>query len=125
MYYICNINSKQTDMDKILGNNIKALRIKLDLTQEMLADYLGISRGEMNYYENGTRPMPSNLVTKAAELFSVDEYDLYQENEALMTANVAFAFRAESISVEDLNEIAGFKKIAMNYLKMQSAFDNE
>ncbi len=112
-------------MDKILGDNIKLLRNKLGLTQETLAEYLGISRVEMNYYENGSRAMPSNLVTKAAELFSVDEFDLYQENEALITANVAFAFRAESLSMEDMNEIAEFKKIAMNYLKMQSALNDE
>lgn len=112
-------------MDKILGNNIKAFRKKLEFTQEALAEYLGISREEMNYYEKGTRTMPSIYVTKLAELFSVDEYDLFQEDESILTANVAFAFRADCISNEDYKSIAGFKKIAMNYLKMKNALVNE
>lgn len=112
-------------MDKILGNNIKALRDKLGLTQQMLADYLSISREELNYYENAKRPMPSGLITKAAELFAVDEYDLFLEDEAISQANVAFAFRADKINPGDLSVIADFKKIAMNYLKMQTALKNE
>lgn len=112
-------------MDKQLGKNIKTLRNKLGFTQEILANYLGISRVELNYYENGKRTMPSHLVTKASELFSVDEYDLYQEDEAIIQTNIAFAFRAESFLSTDLEAIANFKKIAMNYLKMQSALNNE
>lgn len=108
-------------MDKVIGKNIRGLREKLGLTQQMLAEYLDISREELSYYETGKRNIPSSVVSKAAELFSVDEYDLYVEDETITQANIAFAFRANSICNEDLKEIASFKKIAMNYLKMQKA----
>lgn len=110
-------------MNNSIGNNIKKFRIKLDLTQEVLAEYLGISRVELNYYEKGSRQIPSKVITKAAELFSVDEYDLYQED-VILNANVAFAFRADGINLDDLNIIADFKRIAMNYLKMKNASKN-
>lgn len=112
-------------MDNTIGKNIKLLRKKQGLTQEMLAEYLEINREEVNYYENGKRDIPSKLVTKIAELFAIDEYDLFEENEALIQTNVAFAFRAENIKSEDLKAIASFKKIAMNYLKMYKALKNE
>lgn len=112
-------------MDNVLGNNVKAFRDKLGLTQDALADYLGISRGEMNYFENGKRSMPSALVTKAAELFCVDEYDLYEEDFMMQQANIAFAFRADNLTSEDLEAIASFKKIAMNYMKMQKVLSDE
>ena len=112
-------------MDTIIGKNIRLLRNTQGLTQQMIADYLNISREEYNYYENGKRTIPSQIVTKIAELFSVDEYDLYEEDEALVKTNVAFAFRAENILTEDLTIIASFKKVAMNYLKMKTALQNE
>ena len=108
-------------METTVGTNVKVLREKQGITQQMLGDYLGIKREQINYYENGKRPIPSNYVTKIAELFAVDEYDLYQEDEALLQTNVAFAFRSDNLSVEDLKAIASFKKVAMNYLKMQTA----
>lgn len=108
-------------MDNHIGKNIRQLREKLGLTQEALAEYLGISREEVNYYENGKRSIPTGVVSKAAALFAVDEYDLYEYDEATVQTHVAFAFRADRISGEDLQAIASFKKIAMNYLKMQKA----
>lgn len=102
-----------------LAKNIKDFRTKLGLTQSELANYLGISREEFNYYENDKRPVPTELIPKLANLFGVDEYDLFEENDAINKTNIAFAFRAADINTDDLNSIAAFKKIALNYLKIQ------
>lgn len=112
-------------MDKIIGKNLKALRIQLGYTQETVADYLDINRVELSYYEGGTRTIPSELLSRLAELYSVDEYDLYNEDETVLKTNLAFAFRAEDLTSEDLSSIASFKKIATNYLKMQKALHDE
>jgi transcriptional regulator with XRE-family HTH domain len=106
-------------MDNIIGSNIKQLREKQGLTQEMLADLLGIGREMLNYYENGRRNIPTDVITKVAEYFCVDEYDLFEENSEVTQANVAFAFRANNLKEEDYDAIGEFKKVAMNYLKMQ------
>jgi transcriptional regulator with XRE-family HTH domain len=108
-------------MNQNIGKNIRALRDKQKISQETLAEYLNITRVEISYFETGARNIPSNLVTKIAELFAVDEYDLYETDVTLTQTNLAFAFRANNITVEDLKEIASFKKIATNYLKMQIA----
>ncbi|WP_369764983.1 helix-turn-helix transcriptional regulator [Flavobacterium sp. WC2429] len=112
-------------MDAIIGNNIKLLRDKISLTQGDLADFLGLSRMQIIRYENGTTPVSTDNLTKLAELFSVDEYDFYEEDTAKINTNLAFAFRANELKVEDLKTIASFKKIAMNYLKMKESICNE
>lgn len=107
-------------MEAVIGENVRKFRESRGLNQKVLADYLGITREEISYYETGKRIISTDLITKIAEFFSVDEYDLYQDDEAITQTNMAFAFRADSICSEDLNAIASFKKIAMNYLKMQT-----
>lgn len=106
-----------------LAKNIKDFRTKIGLTQSDLAGYLGISREEVNYYENAKRTVPAHLIPKMADLFGVDEYDLFEEDNAINKANMAFAFRAKEINTDDLNSIAAFKKIALNYLKIQKVIE--
>jgi len=106
-------------MEANLAKNIKEFRIKLGLTQDGLAGYLNVSREEVSYFENGKRIVPAALIPKLASLFGVDEYDLFEEDSALSNLNIAFAFRANEISADDLSAIAGFKKIALNYLKIK------
>lgn len=108
-------------MDAIIGNNIRLLRMKLGLNQEDIADYLGLSRQQIIRYEKGENAVPTDKLTKLAELFSIDEYDFYEEDVSKINANLAFAFRANELNGEDLKTIASFKKIAMNYLKMKEA----
>lgn len=109
----------------IIGQNLRMYREKIGLSQESLADYLEVSRGEVNYYENGKRSIPSTVIEKAARLFGIEEYDLYDEDIDTQQANTAFAFRADFLTPSDLEQIAGFRKIVLNYLKMTKALYNE
>ncbi len=112
-------------MNTILANNLKDFRAKLNLTQNQIAEYLGITREEVSYYENNNRPVPVSLIPKYANLFGVEEYDLYEQSNAVNTLNLAFAFRANSFSADDLKVIADFKKIALNYLKIKEALTRQ
>ena len=50
-------------------NGIKFYREKADVTQQTLADALGIKREALSYYENGTRnPSPHIWFSMAEEL---------------------------------------------------------
>jgi len=42
-------------MENIIGNNIKLFREKLGLSQLEIANYCGINREVLSYYENGNR----------------------------------------------------------------------
>jgi transcriptional regulator with XRE-family HTH domain len=116
--------SKLMNQNKLIGSNIRRFRDRLGLTQEQLAEYLNISRGEMVYYESGSRNIPSGVITKAANLFGIDEYDLYESNPELIETNLAFAFRA-TLNTADLTPIAEFQKIVRNYIQLTKVLNNE
>lgn len=107
--------------NSIIGANIRYFRDKLGLNQEAFAAYLNTSREMINYYENGKRTIPSGIISKAAELFGMDAYDLYLEDKEQLESNIVFAFRAQQLDVPDLNHIAQFQKIVRNYLQMKKA----
>jgi len=113
------------DENQIIGLNLKRYRESLGLTQDLLANYLGINREEVSYYENGKRTMPTHLLSMAAKLFGIDEYDLYESDESTNEVKVALAFRADALNADDLHHIADFRKIVLNYLGMKKATVNE
>lgn len=113
-----------TTPNPTVSRNLARFRERLGLTQTALADYLGIRREEVSYYENGRRAVPSAVLSKAAALFCIHEYDFYEEEEAAQDVNIAFAFRAGCLSEMDLPSIADFKKIVRNYLDMNKALQD-
>lgn len=114
-----------TNTTPIIGQNIRLLREQMGLNQEALAQYLGIAREMVSYYENGTRPVPTAQLSKLADLFCIEEYDFYEEDPAKRKLNIAFAFRADALNANDLNGIARFKKIVRNYVTMKALLGHE
>jgi transcriptional regulator with XRE-family HTH domain len=63
-----------------LQDNLRVLRKRMNWSQEELADKIGLNRGNIASYENGTaEPKICNLV-KLANLFKVAIYDLTHNN---------------------------------------------
>lgn len=110
---------------KYIGNNIKLYRKRMGIRQEELAEYLGVKREMISYYENGTRTVPLENMNKLADLFWIDLSDLMEENPDLQKANVAFAFRANEIKPEDMRVIAEFGKIVKNYIKLRALCEKD
>lgn len=113
------------NINQIAGQNIQMLRTKVGLTQDALAQYLGTSREQVAYYENGSRLVSSLHLSKLADLFCMNEYDFFEEDITNRKINIAFAFRADILQPTDLTSIAKFKKIVRNYLNMKKATCNE
>jgi predicted transcriptional regulator len=109
---------------EIIGRNIRLYREQMGMNQDDLAKYLEVNRVLVSYYETGEREIPIDAMNKLTDLFGIDMMDLMEMNAHHVKANVAFAFRAESINESDLESIAKFKRIVKNYLKM-SDLSNE
>lgn len=58
-------------MDFILYARIKALRVEKKLTQQQVADALGLNSVTYLRYEKGQRQMPLELLPMIADLFDV------------------------------------------------------
>ncbi len=114
-----------TNTNHIIGNNIRLLREQMGLTQAALGQYLEVAREMISYYENGTRSVPTEQLSKLADLFCIEEYDFYEEDPAKRKLNIAFAFRADALGANDLIGIAQFKKIVRNYVNMKAQMDHE
>lgn len=111
----------ESNPNLVVGQNIRLLRESLDLTQDALAQYLATTREQVSYYETGNRSIPSAQLSKLADLFCLNEFDFYESDPAKRKMNIAFAFRADALDLQDLTSIAQFKKIVRNYVNMKAS----
>ena len=78
------INSTEVRKEKqatkaSLGETIRAHRMRCQMTQEFVADALGVSRQAVSKWENGTSdPSTSNLIA-LAKLFKISPEELLSE----------------------------------------------
>lgn len=64
-----------------IGNNISALRKKKGITQEELANELGVSAQAVSKWENNSSCPDVSLLTEIADYFGVSVDSLLRENE--------------------------------------------
>lgn len=81
-YYLCYILGKLfAGGDAQLDNRIKDLREDSDLTQQKIADAIGITQRKYSYIETGTQPLTDELLVKLANYYQVSiDYLLRQTN---------------------------------------------
>ncbi len=63
-------------MNEILGERIKALRSGMHLTQEQVADKIGISRQKYARIENGTNNITLEVLAQIAKVLGVQVADI-------------------------------------------------
>ena len=105
-------------MKEIIAQNLKRFREASGCTQEIVADLLGIGRSAYSNYELGEREMPLNHLEKVADFFGCELSAMFNE-QASEEDLIICAFRINDISQEDAEQIAQFKGLVKNYLKMQ------
>lgn len=103
----------------VMGRNLKALREANGYTQEQVANFLGIGRSAYANYEAGERETPMEVMERASELFGCELALLFDEDEQAVRNMLVCAFRADNLSVNDMKEVAAFKNIVLNYMKME------
>ncbi|MEY4937668.1 MAG: hypothetical protein RIS64_4027 [Bacteroidota bacterium] len=103
----------------ILAENLKLLRDKMGYTQELVANYLGVQRELISFYENGQRSVTAPHLEKLADLFHVETRQLKKEKLEVDALRIAFAFRADGFSETDAFAIAWFHRVMKNYLRIQ------
>jgi transcriptional regulator with XRE-family HTH domain len=107
----------------IIANNIKQLREACGFKQEGVANYLGIKRSTYSNYETGDREMPLLLMEKLADLYGCDLFELYSEDKKVVDAMLVTAFRMDELSPNDMEQVAAFKRVVKNYLKMENLLE--
>lgn len=112
-------------MNAVVGKNFRSWRIKIGYSQEEIANFLGIARENISYFENGERDIPIKHLEKASNLFGIEPDVLFNEDMSVQYTEMAFAFRnEEETSHETMENISKFKRIVHNYLMMKKKVDN-
>lgn len=76
-----NVRAEKSAMKKSLGEAIRDQRIRCNMTQEFVAESLGVSRQAVSKWENGTSdPSTSNLLA-LAKLFGISAEELLRSVE--------------------------------------------
>ena len=105
-------------MSRAIQTNIKAIRKRLGLTQETVADVLGIARQTYVDYETKEAEIPLTTLEKLSDFFGVELISFFAENEDQLNDTLVCAFRMDNASVDDLKKITHFKSRVKNYIKM-------
>ena len=69
-------------MRKNRKNNLRRLRLALDVTQKELAEMSGVNSVSISYYENGKYIPNSKNALKIAKALGCTLDDLFKENES-------------------------------------------
>lgn len=81
-------------MNEILGGRIKALRCIKHLTQEQMADQIGVSRQKYARIENGTNNITLEVLAQIAKVLEVQVADITR----VLDESPTIAYRSGDIS---------------------------
>jgi len=107
--------------ENIQSNRLKELRKNSKLTQEQMAQYLGVDQSLVTKLENGTRALNVSLIEKICSLFCCTEDYLFGIDDEYTP--MTFAFRANCVQADDLESIAAVNRIARNIRYMNSLME--
>ncbi len=100
-----------------INERIKNFRNQLHLSQEYVANFLGLNRATYTQMENGKRKITAEDVSRLSELFGVTADAILNENQLSQPAAV-FARSFEKLDENDQAEIMNLIKFK-EQMKMQ------
>lgn len=103
-------------MNNIIGKNIKMLREGMGVNQLTIARFLNVDQSLISKIEKGERNASVDMLEKLSCLFGVTIDDI--ESNDLEASNLSIAFRANDLSVEDMEAISVINRIALNSEQM-------
>ena len=107
-------------MSNVIGRNLKVLREANDLTQEQMSSYLDIGRSAYANYEAGEREAPLEVLERSASLLGCELDLLFEEDvETVKDRMMVCAFRTDGLTDSDMKQVARFKQVVLEYMKMQ------
>ena len=103
------------DIKTIFGTNIKYYRKKQHLTQEQLAEKLGITTKHLSTIETGTHFVSAELLEKLTQQFLVSASTLFYSNEEV-SIDDSFLGKIDRIIDDECLKITNNIKTQIRYL---------
>ena len=108
---------------------IKGLRLSKKVSQQEIAEYLGVTKQAYSLYELGKRNVDNETLLKLSEYFGVSvDYLLGKEEKKVVTDDdIKFALwggEAENVDEEMLDDVYEYAKMRMKLKKQKMSDDN-
>lgn len=68
---------KIKDFYRNIGKRLKELRLQANMSQEQLAEYVGVATKTISYWENAHNPITLNKIPLIAEALNIPAYKLF------------------------------------------------
>ncbi|MDA2912545.1 XRE family transcriptional regulator [Acidobacteriia bacterium AH_259_A11_L15] len=102
-------------MKEIIGRNLKSARELAGLSQEELADQLGVSRATLSAIENGHVAIDSTKLLVAARVLGRSVSDFFEEKEAAL----ALLYRAAAEAIAPSQARSRFERFCKAYRELE------
>lgn len=96
----------------IVAENIKKLRIERGFSQVNLAEFLKVDQSLISKIEKGERNLSADMIERLSFLFGVS-IDVI-ENEEVPNTSLSYAFRGNTLTVDDMDVVCAINRIALN-----------
>lgn len=114
-----------TSVNKLIGQKLKRLRTSKDISQQKLAEYLGISRPIVTLVEKGDRYLTPEEILKLSEFFNVSPNELINpklKSEVIIHENEEEYLNEESIRISvPQKNLKKFKEVFLYILNKVGA----
>ena len=104
---------------KKIGERLRKLRKYIGLTQEQVANILGVGRDAILRIEKGDRKIDLQELMSFSKLYNISMDELIAEEHIINSSNVAFARGFNELSEKDKKEIISLIEYK-NILKLQN-----
>ena len=101
MYYI---DGERFSMERKVNDRVKEARNKLHISQNYVAEYLGVNRNAVIDIESGKRKISAEELQKYSKLFGITADELLNGKKT-SEANIVFARQFETLDAKDQEEI--------------------
>ena len=106
------------DSKKVIGNKLRALRIKRGMRQREVAKQLGVAREEISYFERGVRNISLTRLEELLKIYDVSLSGFFEDKEEMDTLKVRFFGNTKNLTEEDKKNIAFAKRFTENLYEL-------
>lgn len=106
-----------TDINEIVGSNLKRIRKQRGIKQDVIANYLGLDQTTISKIESGKRSIGVASLEKLCDLFFCTLEDFLNEDET-QSCQTALAYRAGNLDARDVEGLAAIGRITRNLEEM-------
>ena len=110
-----------TQLSTHVGSKIKDLRLAAGLSQEIVADYLGISPKQLSEIEAERQQLTVSMITELSDLFCCPNAAIVYDDAG--DPSVGISYRLDNLTVDDLKALARFNRIVLNQIEMVKLLD--